>query len=94
MVMPIARGHIDLDTRVGYAIGVVEFEDLYELMVAGHSYGTVVFTGAADRVPVVITPQSRQSPRCQPLLRPPVDYVFLYRPIAPGAQVQARRGSP
>jgi hypothetical protein len=36
MVMPIARGHIHLDPRVGYAIGVVEFEDLYELRGLGN----------------------------------------------------------
>ena len=54
MVIPMARDDSDLDTRVRSAIGGMEFQDVQDVVV-DQSYGTVVFTGVADRVPVAIT---------------------------------------
>ena len=42
---------IDLDTHIQDVIGVVEDEDLSDIVLVGHSYGGMVITGAADRVP-------------------------------------------
>jgi pimeloyl-ACP methyl ester carboxylesterase len=32
-------------------LGVLEFEDLHDVVLAGHSYGAMVITGVADRMP-------------------------------------------
>jgi pimeloyl-ACP methyl ester carboxylesterase len=42
---------IDLDTHIQDVIGVVEDEDLSDIVLVGHSYGGMVITGVADRVP-------------------------------------------
>ncbi|MFT8243368.1 alpha/beta fold hydrolase [Roseomonas sp. BN140053] len=42
---------IDLDTHIQDVLGVIECEDLRELILVGHSYGGMVATGVADRVP-------------------------------------------
>lgn len=46
----LARPDIDLDTHIQDVVGVVEYEDLHEVVLVGHSYGGVVITGAADRL--------------------------------------------
>ena len=48
------RGHlahpdIDLDTHIADILGVLEFEDLTNVSLIGHSYGGMVATGVADR---------------------------------------------
>jgi pimeloyl-ACP methyl ester carboxylesterase len=48
------RGHlagpaIDLETHVADILGVLEFEDLRDVVLIGHSYGGVVATAVADR---------------------------------------------
>jgi len=48
------RGHlagptVDLDTHIADVIGVLEMEDLREVVLIGHSYGGMVATGVADR---------------------------------------------
>jgi pimeloyl-ACP methyl ester carboxylesterase len=48
------RGHlanpsIDLDTHIRDVIGVLEYEDLQDVILIGHSYGGMVATGVADR---------------------------------------------
>jgi pimeloyl-ACP methyl ester carboxylesterase len=45
----LARPDIDLDTHIADVIGVLEFEDLTEVNLIGHSYGGMVATGVADR---------------------------------------------
>jgi pimeloyl-ACP methyl ester carboxylesterase len=47
----LAHPDVDLDTHVRDVLGVLEFEDLHDLVLVGHSYGTMVITGVADRVP-------------------------------------------
>lgn len=42
---------LDLNTHIREIAGLLEFEDLRDVILAGHSYGGMVITGAADRVP-------------------------------------------
>lgn len=42
---------IDLDTHITDVCNVLEFEDLTEVALVGHSYGGMVITGVADRMP-------------------------------------------
>jgi len=48
------RGHlaspaVDLETHIADILGVLQFEDLREVILIGHSYGGMVATGVADR---------------------------------------------
>src|SRR5512145_206156 len=45
----LASPAIDLDTHIADIVGVLEMEDLREVVLIGHSYGGMVATGAADR---------------------------------------------
>jgi pimeloyl-ACP methyl ester carboxylesterase len=45
----LAKPDIDLDTHIRDVIGVLEFEDLKDIVLVGHSYGGMVATGVADR---------------------------------------------
>lgn len=47
----LARPDIDLATHVQDVLGVLECEDLREVLLVGHSYGGMVITGVAERVP-------------------------------------------
>src|SRR5215213_11633038 len=47
----LAHSGIDLDTHIRDVLGVLEFEDLHDVVLVGHSYGTMVITGVADRAP-------------------------------------------
>jgi pimeloyl-ACP methyl ester carboxylesterase len=42
---------VDLDTHMQDVVSVLEYEDLRQVVLVGHSYGGMVITGAADRVP-------------------------------------------
>ncbi|QDK34631.1 alpha/beta fold hydrolase [Sphingomonas sp. IC081] len=42
---------IDLDTHIDDIAQLLEYEDLREVILVGHSYGGMVITGAADRQP-------------------------------------------
>ena len=50
----LAHPEIDLDTHVEDIVGLLEMEDLHDVVLVGHSYGGMVVTGAADRVPARI----------------------------------------
>jgi pimeloyl-ACP methyl ester carboxylesterase len=41
----------DLDTHIEDVCNVLFYEDLHEVVLAGHSYGGMVITGVADRMP-------------------------------------------
>jgi pimeloyl-ACP methyl ester carboxylesterase len=41
----------DLETHIKDMLGVIKYEDLHEIVLVGHSYGGMVATGVADRVP-------------------------------------------
>ena len=42
---------INLDTHIQDVIGVIDEEDLSDIVLVGHSYGGMVISGVADRVP-------------------------------------------
>jgi len=42
---------VDLETHIKDVLGVIEFEDLRNYILVGHSYGGMVATGVADRMP-------------------------------------------
>jgi pimeloyl-ACP methyl ester carboxylesterase len=43
--------NIDLNLHIADVVNVIEWEDLHDLVLVGHSYGGMVITGVADRVP-------------------------------------------
>jgi pimeloyl-ACP methyl ester carboxylesterase len=45
----LASPAIDLETHIADVLGVLEFEDLRDVVLIGHSYGGMVATGVADR---------------------------------------------
>jgi pimeloyl-ACP methyl ester carboxylesterase len=47
----LAHPMVDLDTHIQDVLGVIEYEGLRDLILLGHSYGGMVVTGVADRVP-------------------------------------------
>lgn len=47
----LATPDIDLDTHIADIVNLIEYEDLHDLVLLGHSYGGVPITGAADRIP-------------------------------------------
>ncbi len=47
----LAHAMIDLETHIQDVLGVIEYEDLHDIILVGHSYGGMVATGVADRVP-------------------------------------------
>ncbi len=42
---------VDLETHITDIVNLLEYENLNEIVLAGHSYGGMVITGVADRVP-------------------------------------------
>jgi pimeloyl-ACP methyl ester carboxylesterase len=45
------RPDIGLSTHIDDVVNVILFEDLHDIILMGHSYGGMVITGVADRVP-------------------------------------------
>ena len=45
----LSNANIDLETHIADVLGVLECEDLHEVILIGHSYGGMVATGVADR---------------------------------------------
>jgi pimeloyl-ACP methyl ester carboxylesterase len=43
--------HIDLDLQINDVVQILQYEDLSDVILAGHSYGGMVITGVADRAP-------------------------------------------
>jgi pimeloyl-ACP methyl ester carboxylesterase len=43
--------HVDLDLHITDVVETLVYEDLSDVVLAGHSYGGMVITGVADRVP-------------------------------------------
>lgn len=46
----LARPDVDLETHIRDIVHVVEYEDLRDVILVGHSYGGVVVTGAAEHI--------------------------------------------
>jgi pimeloyl-ACP methyl ester carboxylesterase len=47
----LATPETDLDTYLDDVVNLVEFEDLHDIVLVGHSYAGQVVTGVSDRVP-------------------------------------------
>ena len=47
----LASPLIDLETHIQDVLGVIDAEDLQDVILVGHSYSGMVITGAADRAP-------------------------------------------
>ena len=47
----LAGPEVDLETHIKDVVNLVEFEDLRDIILLGHSYAGLVVTGAADRIP-------------------------------------------
>jgi pimeloyl-ACP methyl ester carboxylesterase len=47
----LAHAMINLDTHIQDILSVIEYEDLHDIILVGHSYGGMVATGVGDRVP-------------------------------------------
>jgi len=43
--------NFDLDTHIQDVVNVIEWENLHDVVLVGHSYGGMVITGVADRIP-------------------------------------------
>ena len=54
-VHPLASLRIDLDTHITDVVNLIEFEDLHDVVLLGHSYAGLVVTGVADRIPELIS---------------------------------------
>jgi pimeloyl-ACP methyl ester carboxylesterase len=47
----LASPNIDLNTHIQDVVNVILFENLHDIVLVGHSYGGMIVTGVADRVP-------------------------------------------
>ena len=47
----LSRPDIGLGTHIDDVVNTILFEDLHDIILVGHSYGGMVITGVADRVP-------------------------------------------
>lgn len=47
----LSSPQVDLETHITDVVNLIEFEDLHEIVLLGHSYAGLVVTGVADRVP-------------------------------------------
>jgi pimeloyl-ACP methyl ester carboxylesterase len=47
----LASPEVNLDTHITDVVNLIEFEDLRDVFLLGHSYAGIVVTGAADRIP-------------------------------------------
>jgi pimeloyl-ACP methyl ester carboxylesterase len=46
----LASPEVDLETHITDAVNLIEFEDLRDVFLLGHSYAGIVVTGVADRI--------------------------------------------
>jgi pimeloyl-ACP methyl ester carboxylesterase len=47
----LASADVGLSTHINDVVNMILFEDLHDVILVGHSYGGMVITGVADRVP-------------------------------------------
>jgi pimeloyl-ACP methyl ester carboxylesterase len=47
----LASPEVDLETHITDVVNLVEFEDLHDVVLLGHSYAGLVVTAASDRIP-------------------------------------------
>jgi len=60
----LANPSIDLETHIEDVLNVIQYEDLRDIVLLGHSYGGMVATGVADRVRDRVT-QLVSTPSCR-----------------------------
>src|SRR5919112_2030238 len=46
----LASPEVDLETHITDVVNLVEFEDLHNIVLLGHSYAAIVVTGVVDRI--------------------------------------------
>ena len=56
---------IDLDTHIQVVLGVIDDADLSDIVLVGNSYGGMVISGVADRVPEKLPCSSISTPSCR-----------------------------
>jgi pimeloyl-ACP methyl ester carboxylesterase len=47
----LTRADVGLSTHIDDVVNVMRYEDLHDIILMGHSYGGMVITGVADRIP-------------------------------------------
>jgi pimeloyl-ACP methyl ester carboxylesterase len=47
----LASPNVDLSLHIQDVVNLIEWEDLHDVVLVGHSYGGMVVTGVADRIP-------------------------------------------
>jgi pimeloyl-ACP methyl ester carboxylesterase len=47
----LARPEVDLETHIADVVNTIEWNDVDDVILAGHSYAGIVVTGVADRIP-------------------------------------------
>ena len=82
----LAQRAIDLEAHIRDLLAVIEFEDLSDIVLVGHSYGGMVATGVADRVP------QRIAQRVYLDAFVPRDGQALFDLISPEARSAMRKG--
>jgi pimeloyl-ACP methyl ester carboxylesterase len=81
----LARPEVDLETHITDVVNLIEFENLGEIVLVGHSYAGLVVTGVADRVP------ERISQLVLLDIGPPLDGVALIDMFEPEARRYVER---
>ena len=51
----LASPEVDLETHITDVVNLIEYEGLQDIVLLGHSYGGLVVTGAADKIPERLT---------------------------------------
>jgi pimeloyl-ACP methyl ester carboxylesterase len=81
----LAQPGTDLDTHITDVVNLIQYEDLADVVLVGHSYAGLVVTGAADRLPRAISVLAY----CD--AAPGVDGKSLLDPQPPESQAATRR---
>ena len=98
----LLNAEVDLHRHIEDIAAVLEFEDLRDVILVGHSYGGMVITGAADRVAGAGGPpglprcrQSRQRAVARRCRRPVINAVRPFGEVRDGMElVSCRRPMP
>ena len=75
----LASPQVDLETHITDVLNLIEFEDLHDVVLLGHSYAGIVITGVADRVPDRISSWCTLTPDRSPAA-PPSSRLSLPKP--------------
>jgi pimeloyl-ACP methyl ester carboxylesterase len=83
---------IDLDTHINDVTAVLQYEDLREVILVGHSYGGMVITGVAEKAPDRLSrmvyvdaflPENGKAVKDYSILRPLPDGAWRVPPLGP-----------